>query len=42
MDPVNATATFEVRIALPVREKIGVLKNFRQSLYTPFRVIQGR
>jgi len=29
-------------VAVPVSEIIGALKNFGQSLDTPFKVIQGR
>jgi len=43
MDPVSAATKIEVRIVLPVPEIIAgtVLKNFGQSLDTPFKVIQG-
>jgi len=42
MDPVNVSAEFEVRSFTRTWDNSGYLKNFGQSLDTPFKVVQGR
>jgi len=41
MHPVNVPANFEVRSFTRSWDNRGYLKNFGQSLDTPFKVIQG-